>query len=64
MVLTGSRIIFAMIIYAIRVSNNKSRALGTEIAVAGYCVCARLPYAMEIYSKSDNAMSVRAYSYL
>ena len=53
-----------MIIYAIRVSNNKSRALGTEIAVAGYCVCARLPYAMEIYSKSDNAMSVRAYSYL
>ena len=57
---TGSRIIFAMIIYAIRVSNHTSLALGREGSHRS-CVCARLSYEMEIFSKSDYTMSVRAY---
>ena len=59
----GSKIIFAMIIYSIRVSNSTSLALGRESS-RRYCVCARLPDALEIFSKSDNTMSDRAYFHL
>ena len=59
----GSNIIFAMIIYSICVSNSTSPVLDRESS-RRYCVCARLPTAMEIFSKSDIAKSVRAYFHL
>ena len=61
----GSRLIlkFALIIDCIRVSNSTSLALGREGSLR-YCVCVRLPTAMEVFSKSDNTMSVMAYFHL